>query len=149
MKLSQLKQIIKEEIYKVLKEITYVNPDGELSGDFTLKQLPFNNEVKQYIDKIIKDAKNDGEFENLKSFGYFDEELHIHLLQKFNGDIVNKLLNISPEDLDNLTSELSDLEDFEDLDDLDIDDEIKDKLYTSISDNVKKYIQSNIYYDLN
>jgi hypothetical protein len=149
MKKSELKQIIKEEIHKVLKEITSVNSDGELSGDFTLKQLPFNNEVKQYIDKIIKDAKNDGEFKNLKSFGYFDEELPIHLLQKFNGDIVNKLLDISPEDLDNLTSELSDLEDFEDLDDLDIDDEIKDKLYTSISDNIKKYIQSNVYYDLN
>jgi hypothetical protein len=149
MKLSQLKHIIKEEIHKILNETTYVEPDGELSGDFTLNQLPLNQKVKQYIDKIIKDAKNDGELENLKSFGYFDTELSIHLLQKFNGDIIENFLDISPEDLEYLTSTLDDLEDPEDLEDLDVDDEIKDKLYTSISDNVKKYIQSSIYYDLN
>jgi hypothetical protein len=149
MKKSQLKQIIKEEISKILNELTYIGSDGELTGDFTLNQLQLTPEVKKYIDKIVEDAKNDGEFENLISFGYFDTELPIHLLQKFNGDIIEKLLDISPEDLEYLESTLEDLEDSEDLEDLDIDDDIKEKLYTSISDNVKNYIQSNINYNLN
>jgi hypothetical protein len=144
MKYSQLRQIIKEEISKVLNEITYIGSDGELKGDFTLNQLQLTPEVKKYIDKIIEDAKNDGEFENLISFGYFDTELPIHLLQKFNGDIVEKLLDISPEDLEYLESALEDLEDPEDLEDLDIDDSVKEKLYTSISDKIKNYIESKI-----
>jgi hypothetical protein len=149
-RMQKLAGIITESQYKEkLNETTYIGSDGELSGDFTLNQLPLNQNVKQYINKIIKDAKDDGEFENLKSFGYFDTELPIHLLQKFNGAIIEDLLDISPEDLEYLTSELDDLEDPEGLEDLDIDDEIKDKLYTSISDNVMNYIQSNVNYDLN
>jgi len=144
MKKSELRQIIKEEIHKVLNEITYIGPDGELMGDFTLNQLQLTPEVKKYIDKIVEDAKNDGEFENLISFGYFDTELPIHLLQKFNGDIIEKLLDVSPEDLEYLESAIEDLEDPEDLEDLDIDDDIKEKLYTSISDRVKSYIESKI-----
>lgn len=142
MKHSQLRQIIKEEISKVLSEITYIGSDGELKGDFTLNQLQLTPEVKKYIDKIIEDAKNDDEFENLISFGYFDTELPIHLLQKFNGNIIEKLLDISPEDLEYLKSAIEDLEDPEDLEDLDIDDDIKEKLYTSISDKIKNYIES-------
>jgi hypothetical protein len=144
MKKSQLRQIIKEEISKVLSEITYIGSDGELKGDFTLNQLQLTPEVKKYIDKIIEDAKNDGEFENLISFDYFDTELPIHLLQKFNGNIIEKLLDISPEDLEYLESAIEDLEDPEDLEDLDIDDDIKEKLYTSISDKIKNYIESKI-----
>jgi hypothetical protein len=144
MKKSELRQIIKEEISKVLNEITYIGSDGELKGDFTLNQLQLTPEVKKYIDKIVEDAKNDGEFENLISFGYFDTELPIHLLQKFNGDIIEKLLDISPEDLEYLESTLEDLEDPEDLEDLDIDDDIKEQLYTSVSDEVKSYIESKI-----
>lgn len=150
LRMQMLAGIITESQYKKkLNEITYISPDGELLGDFTFNQLPLNQDVKQYINKIIKDAKDDGEFENLKSFGYFDTELPIHLLQKFNGDIIENFLDLSPEDLEYLTSELDNLEDPEDLEDLEIDNDIKDKLYTSISDNVKNYIQSNINYDLN
>lgn len=148
--MQMLAGIINENQYKEkLNEVTYIGPDGELSGDFTYNQLQLTSEVKKYINKIIKDAKNDGELENLISFGYFDTELPIHLLQKFNGDIVEKLTGISPEDLEYLESTLDDLEDPEDLEDLDIDNDIKEKLYTSISDNVKNYIQSNINYNLN
>jgi hypothetical protein len=143
--MQMLAGIITESQYKEkLKELTYVGSDGELSGDFTYNQLQLTPEVKKYINKIIEDAKNIGQFENLISFGYFDTELPIHLLQKFNGDIIEKLLDISPEDLEYLESNLEDLEDPEDLEDLDIDDDIKEKLYTSISDDVKNYIQSNI-----
>jgi hypothetical protein len=150
LRMQMLAGIITEDQYKEkLNELTYIGPDGELFGDFTYNQLQLTPEVKNYINKIIKDAKNDGVLEYLISVGYFDTELPIHLLQKFNGDIVEKLTGISPEDLEDLESTLDDLEDPEDLEDLDIDDDIKEKLYTSISDNVKNYIQSNINYNLN
>jgi hypothetical protein len=54
MKKSQLRQIIKEEISKVLSEITYIGSDGELKGDFTLNQLQLTPEVKNYIESKIK-----------------------------------------------------------------------------------------------
>tara|TARA_R110000803_G_scaffold39744_4_gene85747 strand:+ start:907 stop:1305 length:399 start_codon:yes stop_codon:yes gene_type:complete len=115
----------------LLLEITWVNTSGELEGDITFNQLPLNLEVKKYINKMIKDAINDGEFDHLISFGYFDTELPIHLLQKFNGEIIEKALGTP-------------LEDPEDIEDLDLDDEIEKTLYTSISDNVKNYIKNKV-----
>ena len=145
LRMQMLAGIITESQYKsMLNEYTWVNDKGELEGDITSNQLRLTPEVKQYIDKIIQDAKNDGEFKNLVNVGYFDTELPIYLLQKFNGDIIEKLLDISPEDLEYLESSLEDLEDPEDLEDLEIDDEIKEQLYTSVSDEVKDYIETKL-----
>jgi hypothetical protein len=62
MKKSELRQLIKEEITRVINES---NED----------EIPLTTKVKKYIDRVIKDAKNDDEFENLINVGFFDNEI--------------------------------------------------------------------------
>jgi vacuolar-type H+-ATPase catalytic subunit A/Vma1 len=53
LRMQMLAGIINENQYKEkLNEVTYIGPDGELSGDFTYNQLQLTSEVKKYINKI-------------------------------------------------------------------------------------------------
>ena len=73
MKLSQLKQIIKEEIHKVLKE------EEESEENY----LPLSPEVKEYIDNEIALKKANGEMENLRKVEYWEEDFEEELLVEF------------------------------------------------------------------
>ena len=46
-------------------------------------EVPFTNEVKEFIDKAVADAKADGEFKYLLNAGWFDNELIDELIDLF------------------------------------------------------------------
>jgi len=47
-------------------------------------KITLTPEIKSYIDNVIERAKQDSSFEELKSVGYFDTELELEIIEKYN-----------------------------------------------------------------
>jgi len=53
-------------------------PTSNIAGG---SEVPLTPKVRRYIDKVVTDAKADGEFENLVKYGFFDTELIDNIIE--------------------------------------------------------------------
>jgi hypothetical protein len=76
-----MEQPLNEEFSRMQKlagidEITVNNPNKSTEEN----KVPLTPEVKKYINQVIGNTKNDGDFEDLLGNGFFDEELIINII---------------------------------------------------------------------
>jgi len=79
-----------------LKQMLQSGGDESTSTKSEEDSLPLTPKLQKFIDKVINDAKRDGEFEELVQVDYFENDLIDFILEKFDtegnyGDVSQKV----------------------------------------------------------